>query len=122
MDGQGNLYGTTSQGGAYRSGTVFEIAAGSNAITTLASFNGSDGFDPNSSLVIDGQGNLYGTTESSGAQGTGTVFEIAAGSGTVTTLALFNYFWNGANPDAGLVLDGQGNPGTTSQGGGEGSG
>ena len=44
------------------SGTVFEVAKGSNAITTLASFNGTNGYDPQAGLVLDSQGNLYGTT------------------------------------------------------------
>ena len=42
MDSSGNLYGTASQGGAY-GGTVFELAKGSGIITTLASFNGTNG-------------------------------------------------------------------------------
>ena len=48
-------------------GTVFEVALGSHAITTLASFNGANGFEPYGSLVEDGSGNLFGTTTSGGA-------------------------------------------------------
>ena len=69
---------------------MFEIAKGSNTITTLASFNGTNGHHPHRRLVLDGQGNLYGTTDGGGADGDGTVFEIAAGSNTITTLASFN--------------------------------
>ena len=43
MDSSGNLYGTTSGGGASNDGTVFELAHGSGTITTLASFNGTNG-------------------------------------------------------------------------------
>ena len=75
LDGQGNLYGTTS-GGAACDGTVFEIVKGSKTITTLASFNGTNGANPLGSLVLDGQGNLYGTTSGGGASGDGTVFEL----------------------------------------------
>ena len=46
MDGSGNLYGTAGQGGANKCGTVFELAAGSGTITDLASFNSTDGNDP----------------------------------------------------------------------------
>ncbi len=117
LDGQGNLYGTTYQGGAADDGTVFEIAKGSNTITTLASFNGANGTNPSGGLVLDGQGNLYGTTFFGGAAGSGTAFEVAKGSGTITAVASFNGA-DGATPSGGLVLDGQGNLyGTTYQGG-----
>ena len=117
LDGQGNLYGTTITSGASNDGTVFEIVKGSGTITTLASFNGTNGATPLSGLVLDSQGNLYGTTSQGGASNDGTVFEIVKGSNTITTLATFDGT-NGAKPFAGLVLDGQGNLyGTTSQGG-----
>ena len=48
-------------------GTVFEIAAGSGTITTLASFNGTNGVSPNGGLVEDSSGNLFGTTMTGGA-------------------------------------------------------
>ncbi len=90
MDSSGNLYGTTSAGGAGGDGTVFELASGSGTITTLASFNGTNGANPDAGLVMDGSGNLYGTTTSGASSGGGTVFELAQGSGTITTLASFN--------------------------------
>ena len=121
LDSQGNLYGATRNGGPNDAGTVFEIANGSNTITTLASFNYTNGQSPGANLVMDGQGNLYGTTGSGGAGGYGTVFEIAKGSNTVTTLTTFNGT-NGSGPN-GLVLDGQGNLyGTTYGGGASGDG
>ncbi len=117
-DPQGNLFGTTAVGGASNQGTVFELAAGSGTITTLASFNIANGAYPTGGLVRDPRGNLFGTTESGGANGLGTVFELAAGSGTITTLATFDGA-NGAAPLAGLVRDPQGNLfGTTFGGGG----
>jgi uncharacterized repeat protein (TIGR03803 family) len=117
MDGSGNLYGTTYQGGANGYGTVFELAAGSGTITALASFDKTDGANPWGGLVMDGSGNLYGTTYQGGASGYGTVFEVAQGSGTITTLASFDKT-DGANPYDALVLDGSGNLyGTTYQGG-----
>ena len=70
-------------------GTVFELAQGSGTITTLASFNGTNGSAPYAGLVMDGSGNLYGTTYRGGISGDGTVFELAQGSGTITTLASF---------------------------------
>jgi uncharacterized repeat protein (TIGR03803 family) len=120
LDGQGNLYGTTEFGGASGGGTVFEIASGSHTITTLASFNGTNG---PSGLVVDGHGNLYGVTEFGGAYGNGQVFEIASGSHTITTLASFINDTNGSAVPGGLVVDGHGNLyGTTENGGTENDG
>jgi uncharacterized repeat protein (TIGR03803 family) len=117
VDASGNLFGTTFSGGPANSGTVFEIVSGSGTITTLASFNGTNGNSPNGGLVEDSLGNLFGTTAYGGTAGDGTVFEVAAGSGTITTLASFNGT-NGAYPSAGLVRDASGNLfGTASAGG-----
>jgi uncharacterized repeat protein (TIGR03803 family) len=117
IDSSGDLYGTTYYGGASNDGTVFELAAGSGTITTLASFNGSNGANPYAGVVMDSSGNLYGTTYGGGASSDGTVFELAAGSGTITTLASFDGS-NGANPRAGLAMDTGGNLYGTTFGGG----
>jgi uncharacterized repeat protein (TIGR03803 family) len=117
IDGNGNLYGTTIDGGASDDGTVFELAKGSDTITTLASFDGTDGARPVGGVVLDGGGNLYGTTDGGGAANHGTVFELAHGSGTITALASFRGR-NGSSPDAGVILDSRGNLyGTTVYGG-----
>jgi uncharacterized repeat protein (TIGR03803 family) len=115
-DSSGNLFGTTDAGGTFNNGTVFEVAAGSGSITTLASFNGSNGAVPFAGLIEDSSGNLFGTTREGGTSNSGTVFEVVAGSGSITTLASFNGF-NGAIPSGGLVEDGSGNLfGTTFEG------
>jgi uncharacterized repeat protein (TIGR03803 family) len=122
LDTSGDLFGVTSGGGSFRAGTVFELAHGSGTITTLASFNITNGQFPESALVMDGSGNLYGTTYAGGASSVGTVFEVAHGSGAITTLASFDGT-DGANPIAGLVLDSSGNLyGTTEVGGSSGHG
>src|SRR5262249_44117927 len=96
---------------------VFELAAGSSTITTLATFNGANGAVPLAGLVRDAQGNLFGTTQGGGANNLGTVFELAAGSSTITALATFNGA-NGSLPEGPLLLDSQCNLlGTTSRGG-----
>ena len=56
-------------GGASHDGTVFELAHGSGTLTTLASFNGTNGANPVAALILDGSGNLYGTTSGGGARG-----------------------------------------------------
>ena len=111
MDGAGNLFGVTAQGGAKGYGTVFKIATGSGTITTLASFTGKNGIgiSPRGSLVLDAQGNLFGTTVGGGAFGKGTIFEVAAGTAsTITTVASFDGV-NGSDPFGGLVVDAAGN-------------
>jgi uncharacterized repeat protein (TIGR03803 family) len=135
-DGSGNLFGTTESGGASGDGTVFEIAKSTTTATgyastpiTLVSFNYGDGAVPYSSLIADGSGNLFGTTEYGGASGDGTVFEIAKTTTTTSgyastpaTLVSFNY-GDGADPFGGLIADGSGNLfGTTVEGGASGDG
>jgi uncharacterized repeat protein (TIGR03803 family) len=117
MDSSGNLYGTASSGGASKDGTVFELAHGAHQITALASFNGTSGSKPDASLIMDSSGNLFGTTTGGGASKDGTVFELAQGSGTITTLVSFNGT-NGSDPEDALIMDSSGNLyGTTNAGG-----
>ena len=125
-DGAGNMYGTTFGGGTTPTGgpsnlgTVFEVSAATHALTTLVSFNGSNGATPHGGLVPDASGNLYGTTQIGGIggiNGGGTVFQLSAASHTLTTLASFSG-GNGQNPTAGVIVDASGNIyGTTLVGG-----
>jgi uncharacterized repeat protein (TIGR03803 family) len=79
-----------------------------------------DGAYPQATLVMDTQGNLYGTTAAGGTGAPcscGTVFKLDP-SGNETILHSFTGGTDGASPDAGLVLDAQGNLyGTTYNGG-----
>jgi uncharacterized repeat protein (TIGR03803 family) len=81
----GDFYGTTSEGGANNDGTIFEITP-SGTLTTLYSFCSesgcTDGVHPSAALVQASNGDFYGTTNSGGAYGYGTVFEITP-SGTL---------------------------------------
>lgn len=114
VDSVGNLYGTTPGGGAYNFGAVFEVARGSNTITTLASFlGGVSGAIPRGGLTLDAAGNLYGTTTFGGAGGfgtlgAGTVFELARGTNTITTLASMTGE-DGVNSASPVTLDAAGN-------------
>lgn len=79
FDSAGSLYGTTQVGGAYYSGTVFQLTPRQNgkwSYKVLHSFNGYDGGDPQSSVIFDPASNLYGTTQEGGDFGLGTVFEV----------------------------------------------
>ena len=120
IDSTGNLFGTT-HGATPNSGSVYEIAAGTHAVSTLYSFSGPDGAGPNSGLIKDASGNLYGTTSFGGAQnvngdpGYGTVFEVSAGTNTLSTLYSFTGGSDGGNPMGNLIFDASGNLyGTTS--------
>jgi uncharacterized repeat protein (TIGR03803 family) len=114
----GNFYGTTQNGGVAGMGTVFKITP-SGAYTVLHSFAGTDGSAPEAGLVLGGDGNFYGTTSSGGTSGgcaCGTVFKISA-TGVLTTLHTFNGS-DGAIPSAPLVLGTDGSyHGTTYSGG-----
>jgi uncharacterized repeat protein (TIGR03803 family) len=116
-DSSGNLFGTTTFGGANNAGTVFEVVHGSNTITDLASFTGSNGQSPSSGLTQDSNGNLFGTTQFGGANNAGTVFEVVHGSNTITDLVDFNNT-NGAYPSGNLMKDASGNLLSTTHSGG----
>jgi uncharacterized repeat protein (TIGR03803 family) len=123
-DSKGNLYGTTSSGGASNAGAVFKLSK-SGKETVLYSFcpqNGcTDGAYPNAGVIRDAQGNLYGTTPEGGT-GSGTVFKVDA-SGNHTVLYTFTGGTDGAIPYAGVLRDHAGNLyGTASSGGSSGNG
>ena len=113
----GNFYGTTASGGSANSaGTVFRFST-NGTLTTLASFDSTNtGFSPDCPLLIDSNGNLYGTTPISGPGLRGTVFRVTP-NGVLTTLISFSGP-NGATPRDGLVMGDDGNfYGTTASGG-----
>jgi uncharacterized repeat protein (TIGR03803 family) len=86
FDAAGNLYGTTSAGGKYHVGTVFELTpqtGGNWSEKILHSFieNGKDGNFPLDNLIFDTAGNLYGTTWAGGTHNLGTIFELTPQAG-----------------------------------------
>lgn len=86
----GALYGTTSAGGAFGSGTIFRITL-SGALTVLHSFREDrSGAGPLAGLIQASDGLLYGTTPRGGVSGGGTVFRITTG-GAFSVVAAFNY-------------------------------
>lgn len=124
-DNNGNLFGTTSQGGngSSSAGTVFKLAPPATVgapwtETVLHTFTGApDGAHPYAGLIFDSAGNLYGTTNGGGAFNYGTVFKLDS-TGNETILYSFTGFPDGASPYAGVVQDSAGNLyGTTGEGG-----
>jgi uncharacterized repeat protein (TIGR03803 family) len=124
-DSAGNLYGTTSTGGAngFQGGTVFKISPDGTE-TVLRSFcsaaNCADGHDPEARLLLDNAGDLYGTTVSGGQFNEGTVFRISAQGAFSVVYSFGAYSGDAAGPQAGLVADASGNLYGTTRGGGEG--
>ena len=95
----GNFYGTTRLGGAYGSGTVFQITP-AGVLTSLHSFGAIgtaagtpgqnlDGLFPVAGLIQGTDGNFYGGTTSGGQNGIGTLFKISA-AGALTALHQFS--------------------------------
>jgi uncharacterized repeat protein (TIGR03803 family) len=125
IDKAGNLYGTTTAGGASGNGTVFKLAVptetgGEWAEQVLYSFAaGTDGNTPIGGVTFDASGNLYGTTSAGGTDGDGTVFELTPSTPRWTENILHNFQLgsDGGVPYAGLVLDGETLYGATTEGG-----
>jgi len=134
IDGSGNLYGETQNGGQHNAGMVYELSpspGGTWTETTLYNFSpGANGNDPFGGLVMDGAGTLYGTTALGGSgsiqgnpeSGNGVVFELTPGANGVWTETVIydfaGYPVDGARPEAGLFMDQSGNLyGTTIRGG-----
>jgi uncharacterized repeat protein (TIGR03803 family) len=131
FDSAGNLWGSTPVGGVGGFGTVFELTPnpdGTYTESTLYSFTGaSTGFFPNTNLVIDQAGNLYGTTVNGGLDhGDGVVFRVTPQpGGGVEESIIHTFFCNamacndGVTPFNGLTIDSNGTLyGTVDLGGG----
>jgi len=128
IDGVGNLYGTTTAGGAHGNGAVFKLTLGTSGKwmeRVLYSFGtGTDGATPTAGILLSG-GKIFGTTSAGGTDGYGTVFELTT-TGAVWTETILHNFANGddgAVPYAGLIADKLGNfYGTATEGGSNGGG
>ena len=127
FDKEGNLYGTTSSGGAFGNGTVFKLTSNPDltwSLTVLHHFAGSpdDGAFSIAGVIFDASGNLYGSTCAGGTSGYGTVFQLKPerdGSWTETVLHSFQGGVDGNCPYGPPTFDGARNNlyGTTSSGG-----
>ena len=113
----GQLYGTTYNGGSHGKGTAFKVTT-SGTFTLLHSFNGgaSDGAYPTGGLTLGSDGNFYGTTQMGGSGSEGVAFKMTT-TGTVTVLHTFNAGTDGAFPWGPPILASDGNfYGTASDG------
>jgi len=130
FDQKGTLYGTAVSGGSSSCGTVFALSPGGNGGWTESTIHDfacgpADGQSPESALVFDQEGNLYGTTANGGRNHCGIVFELSPSSGGGWTESVLYEFGaskgqtDGCHPYSALVFDMAGNLyGTTNTGGG----
>jgi uncharacterized repeat protein (TIGR03803 family) len=118
IDGAGNLYGSTVQGGKHGSGTVFQLSPSGTGWThtVLYSFTGgTDGGEPYKGVTLDAQGNLYGTAVTGGGGscegGCGVVFKLTKSGGTWTQSVIHQFTGgkDGSGPGSGLTFDQHGN-------------
>ena len=117
LDGAGNLYGAFLGGGMYGFGAVYELSPSESGYTeqNLYNFGPQDAQSPWGGVILDGAGNLYGSTTTS-AMGGGYAFELTPAGGSWTYTLLPNLGFGG--PEARLFLDAAGNLfGTSFQGG-----
>jgi uncharacterized repeat protein (TIGR03803 family) len=124
-DSRGDLFGTTTGGGVFGFGTVFELVKTptgyASTPTILASFDDVDGSAPEGSLIADAEGDLFGISGSGLGHLGGTVFEIVktpAGYSNTPGLVMNFTGVNGYFPEAGLIADANGDLFGTAQGGG----
>jgi uncharacterized repeat protein (TIGR03803 family) len=131
FDKAGNLYGTTSGGACpWVGGTVFQLKRGkggewSQNILHVFQNNGKDGDCPSAGVILDPEGNVYGTTLYGGAYDVGAVFKLTPGAKGEWTEGIMHSFdiSDGAQPYAGLARDAAGNLyGTLAYGGRNGLG
>jgi uncharacterized repeat protein (TIGR03803 family) len=133
FDRNGNLYGTTVQGGGggidqgcgeFGCGTAYSlyIAGGSEAV--LFAFVDGSSHGPSGGVILDSAGNLYGTASTGGSASQGTVFKLSPSGGLWTETVLHSFLGtsDGSSPGATLVSDSAGNLYGTTEAGGSGGG
>jgi uncharacterized repeat protein (TIGR03803 family) len=124
LDSQGNLYATNPGANGAQGGYVFELSppSGGSGLWTQTilysfTFASLDAFQPQGGVIFDANGNLYGTTESGGVNGEGTVYELtppSGGTGPWTESVLYSFgsapfSVDGRYPLSGVTFDSSGN-------------
>ncbi len=116
-DAKGNLYGTTSQGGKSKFGSVFQITPAGKEKIIYSFTGGADGSIPFAGVIQDAKGNLYGAALEGGTSGVGTIYSVTL-AGKQKVLYTFSGGADGALPYCQLVRDSKGNFYGTTLGGG----
>jgi uncharacterized repeat protein (TIGR03803 family) len=108
LDSAGNLYGTTSAGGAAGAGVVYKLDTTGQETVLYTFTGGTDGKGPYAGVIQDPAGNFYGTTYYGGTAGAGVVYKLNT-AGQETVLYSFTGGADGGNPYAGVIRDSAGN-------------
>jgi uncharacterized repeat protein (TIGR03803 family) len=110
LDAQGNLYGTTVEGGQFSLGNVYKLTPGRKMIDVY-SFgpNGSAGQNPQGAIVRDAAGSIYGTTmygptNGCSGSGCGTIFKVSKNGKHTMLFAFPDSGDDGLIPETGVVL------------------
>jgi uncharacterized repeat protein (TIGR03803 family) len=127
FDHSGNVFGTSGGGGDLGGGSVYELTPLGGDWTASAHYDFTEsryGRDPQSGVISDSAGKLYGTTQAAGSHGFGTVFELTPTSSgwALTVLYAFQGSSDGMAPIGGLLFDQAGNLYGTASSGGSGGG
>jgi uncharacterized repeat protein (TIGR03803 family) len=121
FDGDGNLWGGTTSGGANGDGTVFNFDPVQNIFSTIVEFTGNGGSfpgaHPSGALAVTPDGFLWGATSQGGLSDAGTIFKVSKNTGAFTNIRKFT-FSGGYEPAGGLLYDGGYVWGTTYRGSG----
>lgn len=100
----GKLYGTTNGGGATGNGTLFDFDPATAMYTKKVDFIGANGLNPQGSLVLAGNGKMYGMTSDGGTNSAGVLFEYDPATSVYTKKLDFNYSTTGGSASGSLVL------------------
>ncbi len=112
LDASGNIYGTTSEGGASGNGTVYRLTPSGSTWTKSVVFDftgGANGHSPFAGVIADPAGNLYGTTVGGVFGGGGVVYQLSPSGGSWTQTVLYTFGGSGNGSYAGLIRDAAGN-------------
>jgi uncharacterized repeat protein (TIGR03803 family) len=112
FDQDGNIYGTTYNGGSSNSGVVFKLSRSGSGWTesVIWNFTGhSDGRILSGGVIFDNDGNLYGTTGFGGSHGYGTVFELSPTQSGWSETTLYPFTGDYGSGSGGLITDAHGN-------------
>jgi uncharacterized repeat protein (TIGR03803 family) len=112
LDAQGNIYGTSSLGGANGFGAVYKLSPSASGWTETVLYNFQsldDGANPVGGVIVDSAGHLFGTTFDGGVNGGGTVYEMTPSTNGWTFTTIYSFVGGYSGPYNKLTLDANGN-------------
>lgn len=121
FDASGNLDGTSTDGGTYDDGTIFQLTPSGSGWTgnAIYTFTGnSDGYEPVAGLILDSSGNLYSASNNGRPAGEAVVYQLAQLNGRWNFTTVYDFEDEyGGGPEGKLLMDAAGNLYGTTYGG-----